>query len=181
MTSAVLFLLSAMRLMNQVEELLDVPNALEWHLFVTQLDIETKGYHLSKDRQAIVFESFQKDKLPIVLKHSYQQKAGQVVYLSKNNGYHPILIGYKEMSIIHQGKDISIEGLLTKGEAFQINFLPARESLSMISREVIKESTLEKERKLKDKEDTEKGDESSAENENENKNETESHSTPQEE
>lgn len=179
MTSAILFLLSALRLMHQVEELLQVPDALEWHLFVTQLDIETKGYHLSKGRQAIVFESPQKDKLPIFLKYNHQQKAGQVVYLSKNNGYHPILIGYKKMSIIHQGKDISIEGLLPKDEAFQINFLPAKESLSLISREIIKESKSDKDLKPEDKNDTEKDDESGAENED--KPHTETRSTVQEE
>lgn len=130
----------------KVQNKMEVPNYIEWHLMVTQVDTHLQGYARSKYQFGTEFDDGRPTngaqyKIEAVSEH---EGLKSVVKISKSGGYHPVLVGYEEM-IINKRKDgISLKARLRNQEEFEIYFIPGNRVIPFE-----KEVTIQKETKLK--------------------------------
>lgn len=128
-------LLAAYQLLHRLEQTLYVPTHLEWHLFLLQLDHATLACtHKPNSTQ---FHSKAGDELQ--LKYAANQKAGNVVYLSKNGGYHPLLIGMTTGAVFPKRRGVYIEATWDK-EVYQIEYYHANRTIHKRYHKVVDES-----------------------------------------
>lgn len=145
---AVSFLLisGVYQVLIKVQSKLEVPNHIEWHLMVTQMDTHLQGYA----RPPIVFEHKFEDARPI-MEESYLIKAKSEKDQSKNTlwiskgegkkkGYHPLLIGYEELHMHGEKDGVRFKATLRNKERFEIYFIPGNRVISL-EKEVIQEET----------------------------------------
>lgn len=122
-----LLCLSILRLLSQVEQRIAVADEIEWHLMVTQLDSNLSNQTLQTSNRFLYVNQVKNDGVETVVKLQPATEAKKSVFvLSKNKGYHPILLGYRSAHLYRKGNMMQIDATLLQGNHFQIDFIPAK-------------------------------------------------------
>ena len=132
----------------KVQNKLEVPNYIEWHLMATQMDTHLQGYVKNYNPELIEFVNQRtvKEGNYVVRAKPDDENAKTILWISKDKGYHPLLIGYEKM-FLHSEKDgVRLKGILRNNEKFETYFIPGNRVISL-EKEVIQkeESTSSKE------------------------------------
>lgn len=141
------------QVLMKVQNKLEVPNYIEWHLMATQVDTHLQGFVKTKVSYDVEFLSENpKDKGDF--KFRAEPKKGDTkarLWIEKNGGTHFVLIGYEKM-LLHGEKDgVRLKGTLRNNEKFETYFIPGNRVISL-KKEVIEEekSTSSKEKHKKE-------------------------------
>ena len=143
----------------KVQNKLEVPNYIEWHLMVTQMDTHLQGYAKNNNPELIEFvdqRTVKEGNIKVRAKPD-DENVKTILWISKDNGYHPLLIGYEKM-LLHGEKDgVRLKGTLRNNEKFETYFIPGNRVIS-IEKEIVQkeESTLSKEEHKKEESHDEK-------------------------
>ena len=145
---SILLISGVYQVLLKVQKKLEVPNYIEWHLMATQMDTHLQGYAKNNNLELIEFVDQR-----TVKEGNYEVRAKPddenvktILWISKANGYHPLLIGYEKM-LLHGEKDgVRLKGTLRNNEKFETYFIPGNRVISL-EKEVIQkgESTSSKE------------------------------------
>ena len=147
-TVSILLISGVYQVLLKVQNKLEVPNYIEWHLMVTQVDTHLQGFIKTKNYYDVEF--FGDD---LTNKGSFRFRAEPEMgdkkarlWIEKNGGTHYVLIGYEKM-LLHSEKDgVRLKGILRNNEKFETYFIPGNRVIS-VEKEVIQkeESTSSKE------------------------------------
>ena len=137
----------------KVQNKLEVPNYIEWHLMATQMDTHLQGYIKNYNPELIEFVNQRtvKEGNYVVRAKPDDENVKTILWISKDKGYHPLLIGYEKM-LLHSEKDgVHLKGILRNNEKFETYFIPGNRVISL-EKEVIQEeeSILRKEEHKKE-------------------------------
>lgn len=145
---SILLISGVYQVLLKVQNKLEVPNYIEWHLMATQMDTHLQGYAKNNNSELIEFVDQR-----TVKEGNYEVRAKPdnenvktILWISKDKGYHPLLIGYEKM-LLHSEKDgVRLKGILRNNEKFETYFIPGNRVIS-VEKEVIQkeESTSSKE------------------------------------
>ena len=144
-TVSILLISGVYQVLMKVQSQLEVPNYIEWHLMITQMDTHLQGYA----RATIVFEPKFEDGRPtkeepyLIRAKSEQEQSKSTLWISKGEGkgkgYHPLLIGYEKMLIHGEKNGVRLKGILRNNEAFETYFIPGNRVIP-IEKEVIEQN-----------------------------------------
>ena len=147
-TVSILLISGVYHVLLKVQNKLEVPNYIEWHLMVTQVDTHLQGFIKTKNYYDVEFFGD-----GLTNKGSFRFRAEPEMgdkkarlWIEKNGGTHYVLIGYEKM-LLHSEKDgVRLKGILRNNEKFETYFIPGNRVIS-VEKEVIQkeESTSSKE------------------------------------
>lgn len=147
-TVSILLISGVYQVLLKVQNKLEVPNYIEWHLMVTQVDTHLQGFIKTKNYYDVEFFGD-----GLTNKGSFRFRAEPEMgdkkarlWIEKNGGTHYVLIGYEKM-LLHSEKDgVRLKGILRNNEKFETYFIPGNRVIS-VEKEVIQkeESTSSKE------------------------------------
>lgn len=147
-TVSILLISGVYQVLLKVQNKLEVPNYIEWHLMVTQVDTHLQGCIKTKNYYDVEFFGD-----GLTNKGSFRFRAEPEMgdkkarlWIEKNGGTHYVLIGYEKM-LLHSEKDgVRLKGILRNNEKFETYFIPGNRVIS-VEKEVIQkeESTSSKE------------------------------------
>ena len=145
---SILLISGVYQVLLKVQNKLEVPNYIEWHLMATQMDTHLQGYVKNYNPELIEFVNQRtvKEGNYVVRAKPDDENAKTILWISKDKGYHPLLIGYEKM-FLHSEKDgVHLKGILRNNEKFETYFIPGNRVISL-EKEVIQkeESTSSKE------------------------------------
>lgn len=145
---SILLISGVYQVLLKVQNKLEVPNYIEWHLMATQVDTHLQGFIKTKNYYDVEFFGD-----GLTNKGSFRFRAEPEtgdkkarLWIEKNGGTHYVLIGYEKM-LLHSEKDgVRMKGILRNNEKFETYFIPGNRVISL-EKEVIQkeESTLSKE------------------------------------
>ena len=145
---SILLISGVYQVLLKVQNKLEVPNYIEWHLMTTQMDTHLQGYAKNNNPELIEFvnqRTVKEGNYVVRAKPDYEN-VKTILWISKDKGYHPLLIGYEKM-FLHSEKDgVRMKGILRNNEKFETYFIPGNRVISL-EKEVIQkeESTSSKE------------------------------------
>ena len=138
---SILLISGVYQVLLKVQNKLEVPNHIEWHLMVTQMDTHLQGYA----RPTIAFEPKFEDGRP-TKEGSYfiraEPETGDKkarLWIEKNGGTHYVLIGYEKMLIHGEQNGVRLKGILRNHQEFETYFIPGNRVIS-IEKEVIQQN-----------------------------------------
>ena len=147
-TVSILLISGVYQVLLKVQNKLEVPNYIEWHLMATQVDTHLQGFIKTKNYYDVEFFGD-----GLTNKGSFRFRAEPEMgdkkarlWIEKNGGTHYVLIGYEKM-LLHSEKDgVRLKGILRNNEKFETYFIPGNRVISL-EKEVIQkeESTSSKE------------------------------------
>lgn len=145
---SILLISGVYQVLLKVQNKLEVPNYIEWHLMATQMDTHLQGYIKNYNPELIEFVNQRtvKEGNYVVRAKPDDENVKTILWISKDKGYHPLLIGYEKM-FLHSEKDgVRLKGILRNNEKFETYFIPGNRVISL-EKEVIQkeESTSSKE------------------------------------
>ena len=145
---SILLISGVYQVLLKVQNKLEVPNYIEWHLMATQMDTHLQGYVKNNNPEVIEFVNQRtiKEGNYVVRAKPDDENVKTILWISKDKGYHPLLIGYEKM-LLHSEKDgVRLKGILRNNEKFETYFIPGNRVIS-VEKEVIQkeESTSSKE------------------------------------
>ena len=145
---SILLISGVYQVLLKVQNKLEVPNYIEWHLMATQVDTHLQGFIKTKNYYDVEFFGD-----GLTNKGSFRFRAEPEMgdkkarlWIEKNGGTHYVLIGYEKM-LLHSEKDgVRLKGILRNNEKFETYFIPGNRVIS-VEKEVIQkeESTSSKE------------------------------------
>lgn len=145
---SILLISGVYQVLLKVQNKLEVPNYIEWHLMATQVDTHLQGFIKTKNYYDVEFFGD-----GLTNKGSFRFRAEPEtgdkkarLWIEKNGGTHYVLIGYEKM-FLHSEKDgVRLKGILRNNEKFETYFIPGNRVIS-VEKEVIQkeESTSSKE------------------------------------
>ena len=145
---SILLISGGYQVLLKVQNKLEVPNYIEWHLMATQVDTHLQGFIKTKNYYDVEFFGD-----GLTNKGSFRFRAEPEtgdkkarLWIEKNGGTHYVLIGYEKM-LLHSEKDgVRLKGILRNNEKFETYFIPGNRVIS-VEKEVIQkeESTSSKE------------------------------------
>ena len=145
---SILLISGVYQVLLKVQNKLEVPNYIEWHLMATQVDTHLQGFIKTKNYYDVEFFGD-----GLTNKGSFRFRAEPEtgdkkarLWIEKNGGTHYVLIGYEKM-FLHSEKDgVRMKGILRNNEKFETYFIPGNRVISL-EKEVIQkeESTSSKE------------------------------------
>ena len=145
---SILLISGVYQVLLKVQNKLEVPNFIEWHLMATQVDTHLQGFIKTKNYYDVEFFGD-----GLTNKGSFRFRAEPEtgdkkarLWIEKNGGTHYVLIGYEKM-FLHSEKDgVRLKGILRNNEKFETYFIPGNRVISL-EKEVIQkeESTSSKE------------------------------------
>ena len=145
---SILLISGVYQVLLKVQNKLEVPNYIEWHLMATQVDTHLQGFIKTKNYYDVEFFGD-----GLTNKGSFRFRAEPEMgdkkarlWIEKNGGTHYVLIGYEKM-FLHSEKDgVRLKGILRNNEKFETYFIPGNRVIS-VEKEVIQkeESTSSKE------------------------------------
>ena len=153
-TVSMLLISGVYQVLLKVQNKLEVPNYIEWHLMATQLDTHLQGYAKNNNPELIEFVDQRtiKEGNYVVKAKPDDENVKTILWISKDKGYHPLLIGYEKI-LLHSEKDgVRLKGILRNKEKFETYFIPGNRVISL-EKEVI-----QKEESTSSKEEHKKGD-----------------------
>lgn len=144
---SILLISGVYQVLLKVQNKLEVPNYIEWHLMATQVDTHLQGFIKTKNYYDVEFFGD-----GLTNKGSFRFRAEPEtgdkkarLWIEKNGGTHYVLIGYEKM-LLHSEKDgVRLKGILRNNEKFETYFIPGNRVIS-VEKEVIQkgESTSSK-------------------------------------
>ena len=145
---SILLISGVYQVLLKVQNKLEVPNYIEWHLMATQVDTHLQGFIKTKNYYDVEFFGD-----GLTNKGSFRFRAEPEtgdkkarLWIEKIGGTHYVLIGYEKM-LLHSEKDgVRLKGILRNNEKFETYFIPGNRVIS-VEKEVIQkeESTSSKE------------------------------------
>ena len=147
-TVSILLISGVYQVLLKVQNKLEVPNYIEWHLMVTQVDTHLQGFIKTKNYYDVEFFGdglTNKGSFRFRAEPEMDDKKARL-WIEKNGGTHYVLIGYEKM-LLHSEKDgVRLKGILRNNEKFETYFIPGNRVIS-VEKEVIQkeESTSSKE------------------------------------
>ena len=145
---SILLISGVYQVLLKVQNKLEVPNYIEWHLMATQVDTHLQGFIKTKNYYDVEFFGD-----GLTNKGSFRFRAEPEtgdkkarLWIEKNGGTHYVLIGYEKM-LLHSEKDgVRLKGILRNNEKCETYFIPGNRVIS-VEKEVIQkeESTSSKE------------------------------------
>ena len=145
---SILLISGVYQVLLKVQNKLEVPNYIEWHLMATQVDTHLQGFIKTKNYYDVEFFGD-----GLTNKGSFRFRAEPEtgdkkarLWIEKNGGTHYVLIGYEKM-FLHSEKDgVRLKGILRNNEKFETYFIPGNRVIPL-EKEVIQkeESTSSKE------------------------------------
>ena len=137
----------------KLQNKLEVPNYIEWHLMATQLDTHLQGYAKNNNPELIEFVDQRtiKEGNYVVRAKPDDENVKTILWISKDKGYHPLLIGYEKMLLHSEKNGVRLKGILRNNEKFETYFIPGNRVI-VLDKEVIQkeESTSSKEEHKKE-------------------------------
>ena len=145
---SILLISGVYQVLLKVQNKLEVPNYIEWHLMATQVDTHLQGFIKTKNYYDVEFFGdglTNKGSFRFRAEPEMDDKKARL-WIEKNGGTHYVLIGYEKM-LLHSEKDgVRLKGILRNNEKFETYFIPGNRVIS-VEKEVIQkeESTSSKE------------------------------------
>lgn len=145
---SILLISGVYQVLLKVQNKLEVPNYIEWHLMATQVDTHLQGFIKTKNYYDVEFFGdglTNKGSFRFRAEPEMDDKKARL-WIEKNGGTHYVLIGYEKM-FLHSEKDgVRLKGILRNNEKFETYFIPGNRVIS-VEKEVIQkeESTSSKE------------------------------------
>ena len=137
----------------KVQNKLEVPNYIEWHLMATQMDTHLQGYAKNNNPELIEFVDQRtiKEGNYVVKAKPDDENVKTILWISKDKGYHPLFIGYEKMLLHSEKNGVRLKGILRNNEKFETYFIPGNRVI-VLDKEVIQkeESTSSKEEHKKE-------------------------------
>lgn len=128
------------QVLMKVQNKMEVPNYVEWHLMVSQVDTHLQGYAKPKYDFDSKFYDGRPIKEPVYRIEAVAEHDGikSVVKISKSGGYHPVLVGYEKIMIDKIKGGVLLKGTLRDHEVFETRFIPGNRVI-LIEKEIIQE------------------------------------------
>jgi len=144
---SILLISGVYQVLLKVQNKLEVPNYIEWHLMATQMDTHLQGYAKNNNPELIEFvdqRTVKEGNIRVRAKPD-DENVKTILWISKANGYHPLLIGYEKMLLYGEKDGVRLKGTLRNKEKFETYFIPGNRVISL-EKEVIQkgESTSSK-------------------------------------
>ena len=144
---SILLISGVYQVLLKVQNKLEVPNDIEWHLMATQMDTHLQGYAKNNNPELIEFvdqRTVKEGNIRVRAKPD-DENVKTILWISKANGYHPLLIGYEKMLLYGEKDGVRLKGTLRNKEKFETYFIPGNRVISL-EKEVIQkgESTSSK-------------------------------------
>lgn len=145
---SILLISGVYQVLLKVQNKLEVPNYIEWHLMATQVDTHLQGFIKTKNYYDVEFFGD-----GLTNKGSFRFRAEPEtgdkkarLWIEKNGGTHYVLIGYEKMLLHSEKNGVRLKGILRNNEKFETYFIPGNRVIS-VEKEVIQkeESTSSKE------------------------------------
>ena len=145
---SILLISGVYQVLLKVQNKLEVPNYIEWHLMATQVDTHLQGFIKTKNYYDVEFFGD-----GLTNKGSFRFRAEPEMgdkkarlWIEKNGGTHYVLIGYEKMLLHSEKNGVRLKGILRNNEKFETYFIPGNRVIS-VEKEVIQkeESTSSKE------------------------------------
>ena len=152
---SILLISGVYQVLLKVQSQLEVPNYIEWHLMVTQVDTHIQGFGKSKNSFDGEFFDIRPNSEG-KFKFRAEPETGDMksrLWIEKNGGTHYVLIGYEKMLIHGEQNGVRLKGILRNHETFETDFIPGNRVIS-IEKEVIQQdespSTKNEKKKMED-------------------------------
>ena len=147
-TVSILLISGVYQVLLKVQNKLEVPNYIEWHLMVTQVDTHLQGFIKTKNYYDVEFFGdglTNKGSFRFRAEPEMDDKKARL-WIEKNGGTHYVLIGYEKMLLHSEKNGVRLKGILRNNEKFETYFIPGNRVIS-VEKEVIQkeESTSSKE------------------------------------
>ena len=144
---SILLISGVYQVLLKVQNKLEVPNYIEWHLMATQMDTHLQGYAKNNNPELIEFvdqRTVKEGNIRVRAKPD-DENVKTILWISKANGYQPLLIGYEKMLLYGEKDGVRLKGTLRNKEKFETYFIPGNRVISL-EKEVIQkgESTSSK-------------------------------------
>ena len=145
---SILLISGVYQVLLKVQNKLEVPNYIEWHLMVTQVDTHLQGFIKTKNYYDVEFFGdglTNKGSFRFRAEPEMDDKKARL-WIEKNGGTHYVLIGYEKMLLHSEKNGVRLKGILRNNEKFETYFIPGNRVIS-VEKEVIQkeESTSSKE------------------------------------
>lgn len=145
---SILLISGVYQVLLKVQNKLEVPNYIEWHLMATQVDTHLQGFIKTKNYYDVEFFGdglTNKGSFRFRAEPEMDDKKARL-WIEKNGGTHYVLIGYEKMLLHSEKKGVRLKGILRNNEKFETYFIPGNRVIS-VEKEVIQkeESTSSKE------------------------------------
>ena len=147
-TVSILLISGVYQVLLKVQNKLEVPNYIEWHLMATQVDTHLQGFIKTKNYYDVEFFGdglTNKGSFRFRAEPEMDDKKARL-WIEKNGGTHYVLIGYEKMLLHSEKNGVRLKGILRNNEKFETYFIPGNRVIS-VEKEVIQkeESTSSKE------------------------------------
>ena len=145
---SILLISGVYQVLLKVQNKLEVPNYIEWHLMATQVDTHLQGFIKTKNYYDVEFFGdglTNKGSFKFRAEPEMDDKKARL-WIEKNGGTHYVLIGYEKMLLHSEKNGVRLKGILRNNEKFETYFIPGNRVIS-VEKEVIQkeESTSSKE------------------------------------
>lgn len=145
---SILLISGVYQVLLKVQNKLEVPNYIEWHLMATQVDTHLQGFIKTKNYYDVEFFGdglTNKGSFRFRAEPEMDDKKARL-WIEKNGGTHYVLIGYEKMLLHSEKNGVRLKGILRNNEKFETYFIPENRVIS-VEKEVIQkeESTSSKE------------------------------------
>ena len=146
--ASILLISGVYQVLLKVQNKLEVPNYIEWHLMATQVDTHLQGFIKTKNYYDVEFFGdglTNKGSFRFRAEPEMDDKKARL-WIEKNGGTHYVLIGYEKMLLHSEKNGVRLKGILRNNEKFETYFIPGNRVIS-VEKEVIQkeESTSSKE------------------------------------
>ena len=144
---SILLISGVYQVLLKVQNKLEVPNYIEWHLMATQVDTHLQGFIKTKNYYDVEFFGdglTNKGSFRFRAEPEMDDKKARL-WIEKNGGTHYVLIGYEKMLLHSEKNGVRLKGILRNNEKFETYFIPGNRVIS-VEKEVIQkgESTSSK-------------------------------------
>ena len=145
---SILLISGVYQVLLKVQNKLEVPNYIEWHLMATQVDTHLQGFIKTKNYYDVEFFGdglTNKGRFRFRAEPETGDKKARL-WIEKNGGTHYVLIGYEKMLLHSEKYGERLKGILLNNEKFETYYIPVNSVIS-VEKEVIQkeESTSSKE------------------------------------
>ena len=151
---SILLISGVYQVLLKVQNKLEVPNYIEWHLMATQVDTHLQGFIKTKNYYDVEYLGdglTNKGSFRFRAEPEMDDKKARL-WIEKNGGTHYVLIGYEKM-LLHSEKDgVRLKGILRNKEKFETYFIPGNRVI------VLDKEVIQKEESTSSKEEHKKGD-----------------------
>ncbi|WP_314349469.1 hypothetical protein [Granulicatella elegans] len=152
---SILLISGVYQVLLKVQNKLEVPNYIEWHLMATQVDTHLQGFIKTKNYYDVEFFGdglTNKGSFRFRAEPEMDDKKARL-WIEKNGGTHYVLIGYEKMLLHSEKNGVRLKGILRNNEKFETYFIPGNRVIS-VEKEVIQKEESTSSKQVHKKEDS---------------------------